>query len=263
MSDAAVGPIGTAGRLSGRTALVTGSTRGIGRTIAEWLAREGASIVVSGRDQRAVDETIAALQATGVAAFGIAADLSRVDEAHRLADATVRRVERLDILVNNAGMSLRGHFWEVTDAAWEEQVNVNLRSPFILAQHVTRQMIERGVRGRIVNVGTIGARLCHTDAAVYDFAKAAVEAMTRNMAYELGPYGVSVNCVVPGNIAERPSTDPSDDAKASWARHIPFGRVGRAEDVAAAVLFFCLPESAFTTGQSLLVDGAHGTYLTE
>jgi NAD(P)-dependent dehydrogenase (short-subunit alcohol dehydrogenase family) len=114
----------------------------------------------------------------------------------------------------------------------------------------------------IVNISTIGARACHTDAAVYDSAKAAVEALTRNMAYELGPHGISVNCVAPGNIAERPGTAPAD----WWApasRRIPFGRVGRAEDIAAAVLFFCLPETAFTTGQTLLVDGAHDSYLPE
>ena len=251
-----------AGRLAGKTALVTGSTRGLGRTIAEWLAREGANIVVSGREGAAVEASVAAMAALGVEAFGIPADLSRVAEAHRLAEETLARVERLDILVNNAGMSIRGHFWEVTDEEWDYQVNVNYRSPFILAQHAARQMMTRGIRGRIVNVSTIGARACHTDAAVYDSAKGAVEVMTRNMAFELAPYGISVNCVVPGNIAERPGAAPADWWEAA-RRRIPFGRLGRAEDIAAAVLFFCLPETEFTTGQSLLVDGAHDTYLPE
>jgi NAD(P)-dependent dehydrogenase (short-subunit alcohol dehydrogenase family) len=250
------------GRLAGKTALVTGSTRGLGRTIAEWLAREGASIVVSGREQEAVEAAVGAYRALGVGAWGFPADLAHPAEAHRLAEETLANVRHLDILVNNAGMSLRGNFWEVTDADWEEQVNVNYRSPFILAQHTARHMIQRGVRGRIVNIGTIGARACHTDAAVYDSAKGAVEVMTRNMAYELGRHGISVNCVVPGNIAERPGADPAPWWGRAQAR-IPFGRLGRAEDIAAAVLFFCLPESEFTTGQSLLVDGAHDTYLPE
>jgi NAD(P)-dependent dehydrogenase (short-subunit alcohol dehydrogenase family) len=251
-----------AGRLAGKTALVTGSTRGIGRTIAEWLAREGAAIVVSGREPDAVDASVAAIRALGVESFGIPADLSRVADAHRLAEETLARVDRLDVLINNAGMSIRGHFWDVTDEESEHQVNVNLRSPFVLAQHAARHMIAKGIRGRIVNISTIGARACHTDAAIYDSAKAAVEAMTRNMAYELGPHGVSVNCVAPGNIAERPGTAPAP----WWApasQRIPFGRVGRAEDIAAAVLFFCLPETEFTTGQTLLVDGAHDSYLPE
>ena len=119
-------------------------------------------------------------------------------------------------------------------------------------------MIEREIRGRIVNTSTIGARACHTNAAVYDSAKGGVEVMTRNMAYELGPYGITVNCVVPGNIAERPGAAPADWWEPA-AKKIPLGRVGKAEDIAAAVLFFCLPESEFTTGQSLLIDGGHDT----
>jgi 3-oxoacyl-[acyl-carrier protein] reductase len=123
-------------------------------------------------------------------------------------------------------------------------------------------MIESEIRGRIVNTSTIGAHACHTNAAVYDSAKGGVEVMTRNMAYELGPYGITVNCVAPGNIAERPGAP-----EAEWwgvaAKKIPLGRVGRAEDIAAAVLFFCLPESNFTSGQTLLIDGAHDSYLPE
>jgi NAD(P)-dependent dehydrogenase (short-subunit alcohol dehydrogenase family) len=252
----------SSGRLQGKTALVTGSTRGLGRTTAEWLAQEGVNVVVSGREADAVARSVDAIEALGVQAVGITADLARVDEAHRLAEATLAAVDQLDLLINNAGMSIRGHFWEVTDAEWEEQVNANWRSSFILAQHAARHMIDRGIRGRIVNTSTIGVRACHTDACVYDSAKGAVEVMTRNMAYELGPYGVSVNCVVPGNMAERPGA-----SRETWwepaARRIPFGRVGRAEDIAAAVVFFCLPESEFITGQSLLIDGGHDTYLPE
>jgi NAD(P)-dependent dehydrogenase (short-subunit alcohol dehydrogenase family) len=248
--------------LHGQIALVTGSTRGLGRTIAEHLALRGAGIIVSGRDQSAVDDSIAAIEALGGKAIGFPADLKTPVAVHRLACSAIEAVGKIDILVNNAGMSLRGSFWNVTDLEWDEQVNINVRAPFILAQHVARNMIEHGTRGRIVNISTIGATKCHTDGCVYDSAKGAVEVMTRNMAYELGPHGISVNCVVPGNIAERPGVE-----RAGWwetaAKRIPFGRVGKAEDIAAAVLFFCLPESEFTTGQSLLIDGGHDTYLPE
>jgi NAD(P)-dependent dehydrogenase (short-subunit alcohol dehydrogenase family) len=111
-------------RLAGQTALVTGSTRGIGRTIAEWLAHEGANIVVSGRERDAVEQSATAIRALGVEVWGVPADLARVSEAHRLAQTTLSLVPRLNILVNNAGMSIRGHVWEVSDAEWEEQVNV-------------------------------------------------------------------------------------------------------------------------------------------
>ena len=253
----------TIGRLAGKTALITGSTRGLGRTMAEWLAREGAAIIVSGREESAIAASVAAIQALGVTSFGITADLSRIEDAHRLAGEALAGVDHLDILINNAGMSIRGPFWDVTDADWEYQTNVNYRSPFILAQHAARHMIARGIRGRIVNISTIGAHGCHKDATVYDSAKGAVETMTRNMAFELAPYGISVNCVIPGAIAERPGVPENAEQWARSARHIPFGRVGRAEDIAAAVRFFCLPETEFTTGQSLLVDGGHHAYLPE
>jgi NAD(P)-dependent dehydrogenase (short-subunit alcohol dehydrogenase family) len=251
--------------LAGKTALVTGSTRGLGRTIAEWLAKDGADVVVSGRGDDAVAESVRAIEALGVTAWGIPADLSKVADAHALAEAALEAAPQIDILVNNAGMSIRGYFWDVTDADWEYQVNVNFRSPYILAQHIAKQMIEKRIEGRIVNTSTIGARHCHADAAVYDSAKGAVETMTRNMAYELGPHRISVNCVVPGAIPDRPGANPNydPDKRAEYIRHIPYGRAGRAEDIAAAVRFFCRPESAFTTGQSLLIDGAHATYLPE
>jgi glucose 1-dehydrogenase len=249
-------------RLAGSTALVTGSTRGLGRTIADWLAREGAGIVVTGEERAAVDRTVDELRAAGHQVTGTVADLSRVEEAHRLAEQALQDVERLDILVNNAGMSRRAAFWEVSDADWEYQVNVNYRAPFILSQHIARHLLATGRPGRIVNISTIGAHGCHTDAAVYDSAKGGIEVLTRNMAFELAPHGVRVNCVIPGAIPERPgSTWRSDDPRVS--RHIPVGRAGRAEDIAAAVLFFCLPETDFTTGQSLLVDGGHHAYLPE
>ncbi len=260
--DAARGDI-VAKPLAGQTALVTGGTRGLGRTTAEWLARAGANIVVSGRDQAAVDTAASDLAALGVDAWGAPADLARTEEAHRLAEVVLARVERLDILVNNAGMSIRGRFWEVTDDVWEEQTNVNYRSPFVLAQHAARHMIDRGVRGRIVNVSTIGARAGHPDGLVYDAAKGAVEVMTRNMAHELAPHGITVNCVVPGAIPERPGAGGDRARWAATARYIPVGRVGRAEDIAAVVRFFCLPETSFTTGQSLLVDGGHIGWLIE
>ena len=247
-------------RLEGKTALVTGSTRGLGRTTAEWLANEGCAIVVSGREADAVQASVDAVKSYGVEAIGIPADLSVLEETHRLADEALAKGP-IDILVNNAGMSTRKSFWEYTDADWEYQVNVNVRSPFVLAQTIAKQFIDREIRGRIVNISTIGAQKNHKDAAIYNLAKGGVEVMTRNMAFELGPYGITVNCIAPGAIADKPGT-PVRPGHAEYAsKFIPFGRVGKAEDIAAAVLFFCLPESEFTTGQTLLIDGAHASYL--
>lgn len=251
-------------RLGGLTALVTGSTRGLGRVSAEWLAREGARVVIHGRDEDDVAIAVDELKTAGHDVLGVTGDLGVIAGAHQLAEEVLRMVDQLDILVNNAGGSIRGNFWEVSDDAFEYQTNVNYRSPFILCQHVARQMIERGIAGRIVNTSTIGAHSCHADALVYDAAKGAVEVMTRNMAFELGEYGITVNTVIPGAIAIRPGANGRTDAWNRYAeRNIPLGRVGRAEDIAAAVRFFCLPESQFISGQSLLIDGAHNTWLPE
>ena len=253
------------GRLAGKRALVSGSTRGLGRTIAEWLAREGASIFTSGRDQQDVDTTIEAIQALGVDAWGVPADLATPDGAHRLAETALDLAGPFDILVNNAGMSIPQPFTEVSDDQWDEQVNVNMRSPFILSQHAARAMIAHGIRGRIVNISTIGVFAAHTQTMVYDMAKAGIQAMTRAMAYELGRHGISANCIAPGAVPDRPqsSDDPSSPAMQIWNDHVPMGRLGRAEDIAAVVVFFCLPESEWTTGQTLLVDGGHISYLRE
>lgn len=248
------------GSLRGKTALVTGSTQGLGRTIAEQLALRGVTVVVSGRQQTAVDESIGAIKACGGDALGFPADLQTPAAAHELARTALPAIGKLDILVNNAGMSLRGNFWDVTDAEWDEQVNVNFRAPFILAQYAARNMIEHGTRGRLVNISTIGTRKCHTDGCVYDSAKGGVEVMTRNMAYELGPYGISVNCVAPGAIPIKPGSTFDPASHLDVLRNVPYRRFGTSDDIAAAVLFFCAPESGFTTGQSLLVDGGHAMH---
>lgn len=253
------------GRLQGKHALVTGSTRGLGRTMAEWLAREGADIVISGRDGNDVQASVTAVEALGRQAWGIPADLARIEDAHRLGEEAIAAAGHLDILVNNAGMSIRGNFWEVPDADWDYQMNVNVRSPFILSQHVAAHMIECRIRGRIVSISTIGVFAGHKDGMVYNIAKAGLQAMTRNMAYELGPHGISANAVAPGAVPERPGesrdfTVAMDETKAGL---IPLGRYGRAEDIASAVIFFCLPETEWTTGQTLLVDGGHNSYLHE
>jgi NAD(P)-dependent dehydrogenase (short-subunit alcohol dehydrogenase family) len=253
------------GRLQGRTALVTGSTRGLGRTMAEWLAREGANIVVTGREQADVDRTVGEIAALGVEAWGIPADLSQVENTHALATAVFETVPTLDIVINNAGMSIPQHFWEVSDADFDYEITVNVRSPFVICQHAARHWIADKVRGRIVNVSTIGVFKGHPDKMVYNIAKAGVQTMTRNMSYELGPYGITVNCIAPGAITDRPGTEGQipPEQREQLNQTIPTGRLGRAEDIAAAVIFFCLPETEWTTGQTLLVDGAHISALNE
>lgn len=231
----------------------------------EWLAREGANIVVSGREQGDVDESVDAVRELGVTAWGFPADLSRIEDAHRLGQQAVEAVGQLDILVNNAGMSILNDFWDVSDSEFEYQLNVNLRSPFILSQCAARNMMEHGRGGRIVNVSTVGVFAAHRDRAVYNLAKGAVQSMTQNLGYELGPHGITVNCVAPGHMADRPGNEfeESEELRERLRHEIPAGRVGSGDDIAATVLYFCLPEAAYVTGQTLLVDGMMAKYLRE
>jgi NAD(P)-dependent dehydrogenase (short-subunit alcohol dehydrogenase family) len=228
----------------------------LGRVIAEWLALDGANIIVSGREADDVARAVEELRETGVTVHGVPADLAVVDDIHRLATKSLEIAPDLDILINNAGMSTPQPFWECTDDDWDYQINVNVRAPFVLSQHMAKHWIPRGVQGRIVNVSTIGVFSAHRDRMVYNIAKAGVQAMTRNMSYELGHHQISVNCVAPGLVSDRPGEPAmSEESRAFANSRIPLGRVGHANDIAAAVRFFCLPESIWTNGQTLLVDG--------
>lgn len=241
-------------RFQGKRALVTGATRGIGRTIAEWLARDGAHVYVTGRNQEDVNQTVRELEQFGTTVQGSTADLASVAEIHRLASSALETAGPFDFLVNNAGFSIPQPFLEVTDDEWDEEITTNLRAPFILSQHIARAMIEHDIRGRIVNISSIGAFAAHRQQMVYDTAKAGIMGMTKNMGVELGQHGITVNCVAPGAVPHRPGSDlqfPPDFDR------IPLGRLGSADDIANAVCFFCQDESDWITGQTLLVDGGH------
>lgn len=246
-------------RFAGKRALVTGATRGLGRTIAEWLARDGADVFISGRDQADIDQAISELKQYGTSIEGAPADLEDVSQAHAFARIALATAGPFDILVNNAGFSNPQPFLDVTDNDWDAEVNVNVRAPFVIGQHIARAMIDNEVHGRIVNISTIGTFAAHPLQAVYDIAKAGVQAMTRNMAHELAGHSITVNCVAPGAVPDRPGFDMSNWDPATF--NIPIQRPGSADDIANAVCFFCQDESSWVTGQTLLVDGGHIGFL--
>ena len=249
----------TTPRFAGKRALVTGASRGLGRTIAEWLARDGADVFISGRDQADINRVIGELSIYGTTIQGSIADLEDISQAHALAENALNACGPIDILVNNAGFSKPQPFLTVSDADWDAELAVNVRAPFVIGQHIARAMIENDVHGRIVNISTIGTFAAHPLQAVYDIAKAGVQAMTRNMAHELAGHGITVNCIAPGAIPDRPGFDMTAWNSASF--DIPIQRPGSADDIANAVCFFCQNESSWVTGQTLLVDGGHIGFL--
>lgn len=239
-------------RFTGKRAMVTGATRGLGRTIAAWLARDGADVFISGRDQADIDGTISELERFGTTIQGAPADLADVAQTRQLAEAALASGP-FDILVNNAGFSIPQSFFDVTDSEWDAEMAVNARAPFVLGQLIAKAMIDNNIAGRIVNISSVGAYAAHLRQMVYDMAKAAIIAMSRNMAYELGPHGITVNCVAPGAVPDRPGFDMSNYDDTDIRN--PLNRVGSADDIANAVCFFCDDASRWVTGHTLLVDG--------
>ncbi|MEN3219771.1 SDR family NAD(P)-dependent oxidoreductase [Mycolicibacterium porcinum] len=243
-------------RLQGRTALVTGSTGGLGVAIATALAAQGALVVVSGRNKERGDAVVAEIRAAGGQAEFVAADLGAGgDEVRRLArEATAAAGGRLDILVNNAAVwGMPQTTEEVSEAALLESYQANVIAPFLLTGAVVPAMAERG-HGAVINVGSITGLIGGDRSALYSSTKAAVHSLTKSWAVEYGPRGVRVNAVAPGPIATERVADIADELAPVLAR-VPSRRMSTPEEVAAAVAFLAGEDAGNIHGVILSVDG--------
>jgi gluconate 5-dehydrogenase len=243
--------------LTGRTALVTGSSRGIGYALARGLLAAGARVVVHGRDaDRAVAAASALVDETGGATLPVAFDVTDASSV----DAGVARVEAEwgtpDALVNNAGMQRRAPVLDFTVADWDELVATNLTSAFLVSQRVGRGMVERG-SGKIVMIGSVQSRLARPGIAPYSATKGGVVMLTRGLCADLGPSGIQANALCPGYIETELTQALVDDPEFSqWVEgRTPAGRWGRVEDLVGALVFLASDASAFVNGQVLYVDG--------
>jgi glucose 1-dehydrogenase len=189
-------------RLQGKKAVITGSGRGIGRAIAIRLAREGADIGINDLDVSGpAQESLTAVEAAGGRGVLIGADVSRTEDARRLIDEAARRLGPLDILVNNAGIEKRGPFVEVSEADYDNVLDVNLKGPFFVAQAFVRHLLAVGRPGRIINISSVHEELPFPGFSTYCLSKGGMQLLTRDLAVELGPYGIAVNGIAPGAIA--------------------------------------------------------------
>lgn len=242
-------------RLADEVAIVTGGAQGIGRAIAQRLTHDGARVAIFDINQTAGEQTAAAFRGAGQRAIFLPCDVTSREEVHRAVQRTGSELGAPTILVNNAGIGVRGAFLDLSEESWNHVLSVNLTGAFIVGQEVCREMVRAG-RGSVVNMASAAAHMAHSEQAGYASSKAALEALTRVMAFELAPCGIRVNAVAPGTIA----TDflagmLSQQARAERERRIPLGRLGTAEEVADVVAFLLSDDARYVTGCSMPIDG--------
>lgn len=233
-----------------RRVLVSGGARGIGRACVEYFCAQGDAVAFIYRQSDEAAHELAAR--TGARA--IKADLSRAEDADRAAKEAMELLGGVDVLVNNAGVAQIKLFTDVTDEEWRHMLDTNLSSAFYLSRAVAFDMISRQ-SGRIVNVGSMWGKVGASCEAAYSASKAGLRGLTMALAKELGPSGITVNCVEPGVIETDMNAVLDDETKAALCEETPLCRMGRPEEVAAAIGFLASSEAGFITGQMLGVDG--------
>jgi gluconate 5-dehydrogenase len=245
--------------LEGRTALVTGGSRGLGLQLAQALGEQGASVVISARKQAGLDEAVATLAAQGIAAHGIAADLADPAAADALALAAIGKLGHVDILVNNAGAGWAAPAEDTPLDAWDKVMNLNVRGVFLLTQAIGRRTMIPRRAGSIVNVASIAGLAGNPPGTMktlaYNTSKGAIVNFTRTLAGEWGAYGINVNAIAPGFFPSKMTHGLLNEMGARLAAGAPLGRLGGDDDLKGAVVLFASRAGRHITGQVLAIDG--------
>jgi 3-oxoacyl-[acyl-carrier protein] reductase len=240
--------------LQGKVAVVTGAAQGIGRAIAEALARDGADVAVADLDAGRSQETVAAVEKLGRRALNVKVNVAEWDDAKAMADRVVKEWGKIDILVNNAGITRDGLLLRMKEEDWNLVLQVNLNGTFHCTKAVLQSMTKQRY-GRIINIASIVGVMGNVGQANYAASKAAVIGFTKTVAREYASRAVTVNAVAPGFIDTAMTQGLPPDVKEALQKQIPLGRLGQPEDIAAAVRFLASDEAAYVTGQVLHVNG--------
>ena len=242
--------------LTGKTALVTGASRGLGRHFAIELARAGVDVAITSRTVASLAETVAGITALGRRAVPLALDVRDHASITAAVDAAHAALGRLDILVNNAGCNIRKPAADITWDDWNTVLDTNLRGPFFVAQAAARFMLPAG-RGRIINIGSVTCVAGYAGLAPYGSSRGGIKQLTMSLAADWGPSGITVNCLAPGWFKTAQNAVMYDNAE--WVSYlsakIPLRRPGAVDDLTGTLLFLSSDASAYITGQTLLVDG--------
>lgn len=254
-------------RFEGRVAVVTGASRGIGKTTALALAKEGCNVVIGyEKNRERALEVVQAAKESGVRAIAVACDVSIRNDVEAMFKTTMQEFGKVDILVNNAGIDYGTRLLETTDEVWDRTLDVNLKGVFLCTQVAARYMIQRKY-GKIVNIASnSGFGIAVWGETAYAASKAGVIQLTKTAAFELGEYGINVNCVAPGAVnTEMLKGNMTDQEYAQFLdarkKITTLGFIAEPDDIANVVLFFASDESRFVTGKTLLVDGGRRDFL--
>lgn len=241
--------------LKGKTAVVTGASRGIGRAVALELAEQGANVVVnySGSEAKA-HEVVEAIKEMGGEAIAVRANVGNMEDVQAMMKEALAQFETIDILVNNAGITRDNLLMRMKEDEWDDVININLKGVFNATKAVTRQMMKQR-SGRIINVASIVGVMGNAGQANYVAAKAGVIGLTKSTARELASRHITVNAIAPGFITTDMTDKLTEEVKAEMLKQIPLARFGEAKDIASVVSFLASEKSAYITGQTLHVDG--------
>ena len=243
-------------RLSGKTVLITGASKGIGRTLALGCAHEGADVILNYNSDRAgAEEAAAEIEALGRRAFVVGADLAKVKQIERMFAQTRKKFERLDVLINNAGLTGWANFFDTTEEKWDVVLDTNLKGTFFCSLAAARWMRDTKTKGSIVNVSTQCAQLAVTNLVAYGTSKAGIHGLTKQLAVELARLGIRVNTFAPGPVNVERNLRDDPEYRAAWGAMIPLGRTAEPEEMIGPALFLASNESSYVTGQTFYVDG--------
>ena len=240
--------------LTGKIAIVTGASRGLGRAIAIGLAKAGANLVVT--DVLDVREAIEEVQRTGREAVGLKVDVTNKKDVEEMAKQTINKFGRIDILVNNAGIYRSSTAESMSEGDWDKVVDVNLKGEFLCAQEVGRQMI-RQREGKIVNIASVAGQFASPQSAAYNASKAGVILLTKTLAVEWAKHNIQVNSICPGVFATPMTEGLMEDKRFlnTVRSDVPMARAGRPDEIVGAVIFLASKASSYVTGHVLVVDG--------